>query len=349
VAAFLLGLFLGAMGMAHLAPRSLVYEGEPLGYWLDDKDLFQESVLSSRACQAIEHLGSDAIPVYLRMLRATDSRFKLWALKQLRRQPFVRVPFVPANVRRVQAGMALCILGPKAKGTAPQLAGILRSPDPQIAAAAVRPLAALGTNTLNVLVEALREGDTATGSRVVDVARRMTYECQHAQEGRARSAWFFHPAFDNGAVVLSIDHPARDAVLTLLTNALKHASPAVRTEARDLMLRVVPVGAEPTYGETVRWLNSRDPVLRAISAALLGTLDTSPTKIIPLLLSAVRDEDPRVRAAVARALGNFGDQGQALFPTLLELTKDSDAEVRQQAKVAAMRVAPADAAKAGLR
>jgi hypothetical protein len=102
--------------------RRPVYHGKPLTLWL------QTYTRSSRgspewkeADEAVRHAGTNAIPVLLHLIQAKDSELKLRLVALAQKQRLIKIHFVPAAQRNIQASRAFIVLGDTAKGAVPAL------------------------------------------------------------------------------------------------------------------------------------------------------------------------------------------------------------------------------------
>ena len=106
-------------------PRVPVYHGKALTVWLRT---YASSSSSGRHSQgwneaddAVRHLGTNCIPVLLHMIREKDSRLKLLVVSLARQQRIVKMHFVTAAERNVEASRAFIVLSDMAKGAVPAL------------------------------------------------------------------------------------------------------------------------------------------------------------------------------------------------------------------------------------
>ncbi len=105
-----------------LPPREPVYEGKPLSYWLKGYDPIEGSEPGRQQTdEAVRQIGTNAIPLLLRMLREQDSPLKLKLLALARRQHVVKINYVEASRRNIQAELTFEQLGPTAAGAVPEL------------------------------------------------------------------------------------------------------------------------------------------------------------------------------------------------------------------------------------
>jgi hypothetical protein len=102
--------------------RRPVYHGKPLALWLQT---YTSSARGSRewneADEAVRHIGTNAIPVLLHLIHAKDSTLKLRLAALAKKQRLIKIHFVPAAARNVQASRAFIVLGDSAKGAVPAL------------------------------------------------------------------------------------------------------------------------------------------------------------------------------------------------------------------------------------
>ena len=124
----LLTIVLGVMVWAVLRPREHepVYKGKPLSYWLGGyfQTSTNDAVDQKMANEAMKHVGTNAIPTLLRMLRKTDSALKLKLLSLSQKQHFFRVPYTHPTIYYSEARDGFRALGPLASNAVPELVKI---------------------------------------------------------------------------------------------------------------------------------------------------------------------------------------------------------------------------------
>ncbi|HYT90960.1 MAG TPA: HEAT repeat domain-containing protein [Gemmataceae bacterium] len=81
---------------------------------------------------------------------------------------------------------------------------------------------------------------------------------------------------------------------------------------------------------------------------LQGRVDERET-VLPVLLSALKDDNLYVRRDAAKALAHFGPEARDAVPALLEQLRDREPSVRKAAAQSLKRIDPATAAKAGIQ
>jgi HEAT repeat protein len=106
-------------------PREPVYRSKPLTHWLRTYAPSSHSGRHSRewneADDAVRHLGTNCIPVLLQMVRAKDSQLRLGLVALAQKQPLIKIHFVPAAERNVEASRAFIVLGDRARDAMPAL------------------------------------------------------------------------------------------------------------------------------------------------------------------------------------------------------------------------------------
>ncbi len=105
-----------------------VYQGKPLSVWLQAYTNPDNLANPERAIQtttdALSHIGTNAIPTLLRMLRARDSAEVLMLVDLASKQRFIKIHYVSAPLRNHRAAMAFRVLGAKARDAVPALIDI---------------------------------------------------------------------------------------------------------------------------------------------------------------------------------------------------------------------------------
>lgn len=104
------------------------YRGQPLSWWLERRQLarangipFEENIAS----EGIRHIGTNALPVLLGMLRTRDGRLKQVVMGWPAIQPLTKFLFTPADRVRAKAFGGYMALGTTASGQIPALSELL--------------------------------------------------------------------------------------------------------------------------------------------------------------------------------------------------------------------------------
>jgi len=159
-ALILAGLFAGGIVIHLTRPREPLYNGHPVSYWV--RGLGSLYVPRSEASfQTLHHMGTNALPVLIKMLRTKDSRVKLWLRRLQDKQSLVNHHFTEAEADRTSAFLGFSELGPLAKPAVPALIELLA--DEEISEDAARALAAIGPEALESLTSALTNRNPKIG------------------------------------------------------------------------------------------------------------------------------------------------------------------------------------------
>ena len=152
-AALLLAGLLGVPVVIYLTrPREPVYDGKPVSYWV--RGLASIHVTHNAASnKAFQHIGTNALPVLIEMLRTKDSKVKLWLRNLYYKQSLVHHHFTLAEEDRIPAVLGFSELGSLANPAVPALIDLLA--DQEISEDAARALAAIGSEAVEPLISAV--------------------------------------------------------------------------------------------------------------------------------------------------------------------------------------------------
>jgi hypothetical protein len=102
--------------------RRTAYHGKALTLWLQTyTSSARGSAEWKETDEAVRHIGTNALPVLLHLIHAKDSPLKLRLVALARKQKLMRIHFVAAAERNIQASRAFIVLGDTAKGAVPEL------------------------------------------------------------------------------------------------------------------------------------------------------------------------------------------------------------------------------------
>jgi HEAT repeat protein len=132
-----------------LGQREPICEGKPLSAWLQADPLFFEeaddkTTESGRSAVVIRHIGTNALPYLIRMVRVKDSPLKRLIISALPSLEPVVTIFRPAKEARQMAAFGFYVLGPMGKGAVPALTELLRDHDAGVEYDAARSLGFIG-------------------------------------------------------------------------------------------------------------------------------------------------------------------------------------------------------------
>jgi HEAT repeat protein len=103
-----------------------LYEGKPLTYWLRGFDPGSTPSAQENAREAVQQLGTNALPTLLRLLRTKDSQFKLELLQLANKQHLINIKWRTAWTGYNETVRAFRCLGPLSRPAVPQLIQIYR-------------------------------------------------------------------------------------------------------------------------------------------------------------------------------------------------------------------------------
>ena len=221
------------------------YQGKALSFWIDQQSA---AVDTQEAIDAIRHIGTNAIPPLLGMVRKKDSAFKKRLITLGKKQSVIDLDLHPARYYHAKASCGFSILGPAAKPAVPALIALLHDNDKEVRASAAQCLAILGPDA--------REAVPALVQLLHD-------------EGNG-----YGPVLLNAMNALGSIHAEPETVLPVLLDyvngsksnwnyhlAAISALGAYREEAKSVVPAILP------------FLNDPDPVRRRFADAALWLID----------------------------------------------------------------------------
>lgn len=131
--ALLLVIVIGVLVWLAMPPKEPAYKGKTLTYWLthytEGSPDGQEPTNQMNECkEAVRHIGTNAIPVLLRMLKAKDSFLKLKLMDLVERQDFVHLPLRSVEDDKMDVTLGFSLLGDLGTNAIPELIAIYLHP-----------------------------------------------------------------------------------------------------------------------------------------------------------------------------------------------------------------------------
>lgn len=258
-----------------------------------------------------------------------------------------------ANLR-ASAADALGAMGTAARG--PSEAALLRAlndAEPGARQSAARALLELGTQNpeavrllaegksnyweyANTLAFLVRTGGPAAGPCVAEGVRHPNHEVRMAASN----------------LLLQIPAEQYRPALGVLIEGLKDGHYFVRARCARAILSLGPDtrAAGPGLLQVIRDNLHDDWEARAYSAAALGGMGVREKLMISALREGLEQKPYKeLRLHSARILGEFGDEAKEAAPALVAAAKEPDPELARVAAESLKKVAPGEAAKAGVR
>ncbi len=320
---------LAALVWLVLLPHEPVYQGKPLGFWLEQYGsnhwTHPNNDLDKQAQAAIRHIGTNAIPIYLQLMTGRESPFKLKLRAFLPKQWRTRLHMPDALAsqnelyrRRVLGAFGIVALGPDAKPAVHALMRLLNEKDPNVrynAVFALRSLGPVASEALPSLIKCLNDPDAAVRS--------------------------------DALLSMGEIHQDPERVIPVLIGCLEAKGQSGRYFAL-WSLRQFGAAAKPAVPAIVALLNDSDPSIRAEATKVLKAID--PDAALPKLINALKDSDANVRIAATDALADYGQAAKPAVPALVNLSKnDPDPSVRDEATNALKAIDPSATANAGIK
>jgi len=318
------------LGIALLLPsRPPQYQGRTLFEWVQALPNNYPSRLQrgppNDAQEALRHIGSNAIPYLIPMLRARDSAFVEDIKCRLDKYPFINFAYHHAWQDRIDALKAVAVLGPVAQATIPEASNILtQGLEVNLALGA---LDAVGPKALPALLHALTM--TNNNARFTAAFMLTQFREQSAQIVPAFMVYLDDPDPGFRAEVAKglrgFGPAAKPAVPKLLMLAGHDKDPNTRKNAVETLDTVDREGALRRF---LQELEFPDAKARARAAESLRWLEHAGEPAVPALVRHLHDPDQSVRRSAALALGDIGQQPDLVVPALLESLDGQDLWLR---------------------
>jgi len=335
-------LALGAIGKASApAVPSLIKA-------LDDK----ETAVSMSAAFAIGQIGpgaSQSVERLSAMLKSKDEFMRIisaWALAKIQpgdEQALDRsVPLLAAGLRsntpqvRAAAFRALGDLRPGPTRILAALEEGLKGADQDTIHEAVRLLATVGAPAVPKLIEAL--GHAKHRSFVAQVLAAIGPPAKEAVPALVEVAKNDNHADVRSEALMAIANigPGPEAVPAAVA-ALGDRHDKV-VHAACYVLGMLGPKAKDALPELANKLSAVDPMTRLVAAWAIARIGPSSSdlaaKIVPILVTGLKEQHPKIREGAAKALGVLGARAKGAASALQDAAKDEDPGVQKAAQEA---------------
>ena len=311
----------------------------------------------------LEKKAAPACPALSAMLRDPDGELR-WAaanaLGEIGAASAVAIPGLlglladkDANLRATAAD-ALSQIGSEARNPAQApLERALKDPDLGARQSAARALLELGTQNpeavqllsqgkanyweyANTLAFLVRTGGPAAGPCVAEGVKHPNQEVRMAASN----------------LLMQVPAEHYRPALGFLIDGLKDGHYFVRARCAHAILNLAPEAksAVPGLLQLIKDKMHDDWEGRSYAAVALATMGIREKTVLSALIEGVEQKSYKtLRLLAARFLGEMGSEARAGVPALIVAARDSDPELARAASDALKKVAPDEAAKAGIR
>jgi hypothetical protein len=263
-----------------------VYQGKPLSVCLEnyfDRDGNETTREQERAADlAVQHIGTNALPLLIEMIKAKDSRFKSKLIDLLAKQRWIKIHILPAGVLQARAMMAFRALGTTARPAIPDLARLLNDGE-----TVARVLSEIGAESIPVLTNALVHADARVRANAITALGDYPRTPENSTP--------LKPAEQS-----AIDS-ATPGIIHLLLNRLKDPDADVRGRAAETLGFFAK---EPTLSvpALLQLLDDKDDWPRKLAVGAIGRFRAQAKSALPGLLRALKDKNPDVRRYAAGSI-----------------------------------------------
>src|SRR5260370_5778745 len=247
-------------------PTEPAYQGKPLSAWLYEFNGLAGAT-NQAALVAFREMGSNAVPMLLKIIEADDSPFQGMMSELNRIQSLVHFPPGVTLHQRWGAAWALYAMGANAKPAFPAITNQLFQSNTLFFSGV--PLAGMGSDGLPPLFAALTNQNAS-----------IRY---------------------SAATALAWERSDPNLVVPALIARLSDQSWVVRCTAAQALgqLHAEPELAVPAL---MREFPDNHPVLRGLILISIGQFGTNASVAVPMLLDALSDKDEKGRTIAASAL-----------------------------------------------
>ena len=246
-----------------LMPRQPRYEGKPAGQWVRQLNSPLESE-SDAAKKAIRELGTNAAPLLIEKLQATESALTSNLTQLAQKQTLLKLDLTTASEERSQGIQGFLALGTNANSSIPDLMKLLDNPTSADSAAYI--LTELNNKAIPWLIQAATHTNPIVRHRVV--------------------------------LDLGYRHTNAPGVVPVLIHTLQDPDSKVRGAATYALSRFLEEG-KTIVPALLPLLDDSDLKVRLHAAQSLGTFGEQAKAAVPALLRVVKRDGPSSTAGGA--------------------------------------------------
>ncbi len=313
------------------------FKGKAVGTWIK-----LASTGNTEAVAALKELGTNAMPDFIRGLKAQDSRFYKAAWNARRklsprlRQAWLKKMEPPlAWGERARAARALALMGPEAAWALPYLSEQLHDPVNEVCYNSANAMGHMGEVAVPYLVAALGDPDPNRRRALVNGLAQIGPEAEAAVPALTEMLSDPDEPVRSGAdyALKSIGAPWLKRLTTIISEG---PSEARITAAKELLLIYPP--SMQVAKALFAMAHDPAPATRRQAIETLGIIRPLHSGTIPTLTQALADDASEVRSAAARALGLMGIRAKPAESELAKALEDKEEAVRFAAKEALARI-----------
>jgi hypothetical protein len=321
----IVGLVLCALAWIVLSPTSddPVYKGKRLSKWLEG---YQNQYLGSGSFgntdstvvnEAIRQFDTNAIPLLLKHMAATDSGLELWWLGVAQKFHVGHFTKAPAYIRNYEAWQGFEALGPRASNAVPELVRIVKAD-------------ASHTSRMYA-IDALGAIGPAAEPAISDLMPITT---------NGNSDHSYAVAYALGRI-----HAQPERVVPFLKGLLLDKNLGVQIGAAEALGRFGPEAKSAVSNLMQLARGPNDPRVKAMALGPIGKIDPANPELLAISLELLEDSDTDLRAAAIYALKELGPRASNAVPALTRTAQDTNDPVRFAAERALKAIDPEAAAK----
>jgi len=308
-------------------PADPIYQEKRLTLWLQQYDYPSQDADTlqldwQKTDEAVRHIGTNAIPMLLYMLRFRDSSLTHNLIQFAQRQQMIKINYVTAERRNFEAAKAFQTLGVTASNAIPQLIRIYTLNN--------------STESQSAIIASIGEIGPAAKSAIPLLLK-------------AATATNMNPTvWENSLIALGSIHSEPEVVLPALENIIHDPRKLAR------LLGVLDIGefgtnALPATASLLELLKDQDIKVRGATLSALGRIYFKP-EWGPPVSDEWKTEDQS--ATITRTINNLsalGTNAEPAVPALLKFLTDADEGIRSSATKALKAIDAEAAAKAGVK
>lgn len=295
--------------------REPAYDGKRVSGWC--QEVVRSQGDTKRATEALQKIGSAAVPYLVKLLKRKDGFLKKQYLGVVEKLPpwfgksFPR-PVLNAHEIRRKAVLVLGEIGPSARQAVPQLIKLLKDPDTEVRLATAHCLGAIGTEASESIaaLAATSKGDPDPFVR------------------------------GNACYALGKIGPASRTAVPILIQALADTHAYVRHHSVVALGGIGP-SAAPAVPALTQLLTNRAVETRIDAALSLSKIEPhNAASLLPTLAEVVRTGHPLFQVSATRALVEIVPATDEAESILIEVLRHREEGVRWEAVAGLGRIAP---------